>query len=200
MNRNRKTAWVILALQAIVYAVLISIAGCQTTETSIRMTVQSTVQVATGSGVVIAPNTILTARHVVDGLHQCTVIDNDGTEYESVMIYTHETEDAALVILAKSVLTPVKLGTREQCHIGQSVYIVGTPYGDERLFNIVSGGVISTLSRDYGVDPGGENTWDDIILIDGFIHPGNSGGPVSIMNGLCIGIVSGNMSGTNITL
>ncbi len=195
--------------QMIILLIMVLVQGCGTIETSIKMTMQSTVLLESveldpwsgmphgGSGVAVAPNIILTAKHVAVLASNWVVEDSQGNRFEVIQIILHETEDAALMILVESAFSPMELGTREGCYIGQSVYIVGSPY-NKRLINSVSIGAISALSREY-VDLVGGDFWDDVLQIDCFAYPGNSGGPVSTVDGVVRGIVSGNLRGTNIT-
>ncbi len=197
--------------QMIILLIMVLVQGCGGIETSIKMTMQSTVLLESveldpwsgmphgGSGVAVAPNIILTAKHVGVLASNWVVEDSRGNRFEVIQIVLHRTEDAALMILAESVFSPMELGTRDGCYVGQLVYIVGCPY-NKRLINSVSVGAISALSREYGgLDPSGENSWDDVLQIDCFVYPGNSGGPVSTVDGVVRGIVSGGLRGTNIT-
>ena len=79
--------------------------------------------------------------------------------------------------------------------LGQPIFIIGSPFGKIN-FNNVTLGVISGLDRDWEElsrhgDPYG---WKVAFTSDAGAHPGNSGGPVFTLDGVCRGLLVGGFS------
>ncbi len=147
-----------------------------------------------GSGVALTTDIIVTARHVVDGTNY-TITLNDGTEIQGIQAITHKNCDIGFIKVDKAVLKPAKFGSVKDCVLGQSIFIIGSPYGKIN-FNNVTLGIISGLNRDWESlsrysDPYG---WKIAFTSDSSVHPGNSGGPVFTMDGVVRGLVVGGYS------
>lgn len=144
-----------------------------------------------GSGVVITPGIIITARHVVDGTNY-TITLNDGKIIKGVQAISHKDYDIGFIRVADPNLIPAKFGKITECVLGQPVFIVGSPFGKIN-FNSVSLGIISGLDRDweelsrYGESYG----WKIAFTSDSAAHPGNSGGAVFTMDGIVRGLLVG---------
>jgi len=147
-----------------------------------------------GSGVALTEDIIVTARHVIDGTNY-TITLNDGTEIKGIQAITHKDCDIGFIKVNESVLKPAKFGSIDKCVLGQSVFIIGTPFGFEN-FNNITLGIISGLNRDwerfsYKGEPYG---WKVAFTSDSAAHPGNSGGPVFSMDGVVRGLLVGGYS------
>jgi len=159
-----------------------------------------------GSGVAIAPNIVVTARHVAKNGGTYTITTDDGREFKGTQVLNHKDYDIAFIkvdplgVVAdklgiSSKLTPAKFGSIKDCVLGQPVFIIGSPFGKIN-FNSVSTGHISGLDRDwdslssYG-EPYG---WSVAFTSTSAAHPGNSGGPVFTMDGVCRGLLVGGFS------
>jgi putative serine protease PepD len=157
-----------------------------------------------GSGVIISSDgQILTNNHVVaqaaDG-GQLSVTFSDGSEADARILGRDPATDLA-VIQAEDVdgLTPAKLGSSADLHVGDTVLAIGSPLG---LEGSVSSGIVSaldrsiTLSNDVPESPfgnGGEpqatsSAVIDAIQTDAAINPGNSGGALINTDGEVVGI------------
>ncbi len=145
-----------------------------------------------GSGVYIGDGMILTAGHVVEGAKSFTVTFEDGCVYESEKFYKEEVSDVGFILLGSSVChIPVSFDNRGLIR-GETVWVLGSPYGTEFLFT-VSQGIISntTLTCDgfFGDKP--------LFMTDAASYPGNSGGPVVDSDGEIIGILVGGYGGND---
>lgn len=161
-----------------------------------RPTLAATVQVrgqdATGSGVAVAADTVVTARHVAQGHGALTVRTADGAEYEVVECLVSPGHDVATLRIGQPVLTPCVVGSVADVAVGQQVLCVGSPLG-EINFNHVSDGIVSGLDRDwYGRT--GLPGWQHLFTVTAAAGPGSSGGPVFTREGRLIGVVVGTPS------
>jgi putative serine protease PepD len=157
-----------------------------------------------GSGVIISSDgQILTNNHVVaqaaDG-GSLSVTFSDGSKADARILGRDPATDLA-VIQAEDVdgLTPAKLGSSADLHVGDTVLAIGSPLG---LEGSVSAGIVSaldrsiTLSNDLPESPfgnGGEpqatpSAVIDAIQTDAAINPGNSGGALINADGEVVGI------------
>ena len=135
-----------------------------------------------GSGFIIDPDGfVLTARHVVEGAYQVTVVLSDRVSYPADVVATNERPDVALLrIHASHSLPAARIGDSNAVLMGEAVIAVGNPYG---LTSSVTAGVVSALNRDLN-----ETSIDDFIQTDAAINHGNSGGPLINMRGEVIGL------------
>jgi S1-C subfamily serine protease len=127
-----------------------------------------------GAGVVIEPNRVLTAAHVVDDARRVSV-EHDGRRYQGDVIAADAVSDLALIAVPGLEVPPLPLAT-ETPNLGQDVWAVGAP--GESLS--VTRGVVSAV-----VDLGGISH----IQTDAAINQGNSGGPLLGGDGTVVGIV-----------
>jgi len=147
-----------------------------------------------GSGVALTEDIVVTARHVVDGRNY-TITLNDGTEVKGIQAISHKDYDVGFIKVDRPVLKPAKFGSIKDCVLGQSIFIIGSPFGKIN-FNNVTLGIISGLDRDWdGLSQNGEPYgWKVTFTSDSGAHPGNSGGPVFSMDGVVRGLLVGGFS------
>jgi len=145
-----------------------------------------------GSGVVICPDgLILTAGHVVDGATAFKIVLPDGREFWSNKSYLSDITDVGLIQIDAEKLPFSYLGNSDNLRKGEEVFIIGSPLGFD-LFNTVTFGIISGLSRD--IDFFGEKL---MVQSDAQSWPGTSGGPVYNMQGKVVGILVGGKWGVD---
>lgn len=171
-----------------------------------------------GSGFVIAPNIIMTARHCVEDIEDFTITTDDGHILKATRAISSEKHDVAFIYIDdltcqlekdreiecnkvkhKVKLHVLKLGSITECRLGQKLITIGSPYGKIN-FNSVTLGIISGLDRNY--DPlnnsgyYGEHDygWSVAFQTDSPGHPGNSGCAVFTADGVVRGILVGGFS------
>ena len=144
-----------------------------------------------GSGVLIAPDLVLTARHVAEDGEDFTITTNDGKEYKSERAISSKKYDLGFIKLTTKLPCTTIVADINDCRLGQSVYAIGSPYGSINR-NSITAGIISSLARklenfgcpkDYG--------WSVTFQTDAAGHSGNSGCPVYTLDGKVRGILVG---------
>lgn len=146
---------------------------------------------AAGTGFIVSSDGyIMTNKHVIDGAKTISVILEDGTTYSNVkLVGTDPLNDAAILKVDATNLTPVVLGDSKTISTGQSVIAIGNALGV--YGNSVTSGVISGTGRSIiASDSTGEayESLTDLIQTDAAINSGNSGGPLVNAAGQVIGI------------
>ncbi len=142
-----------------------------------------------GSGVIIGPNSVLTAKHVVEDVDYVIVTGIDGNDIPVLDIEIDLDNDVAIIHVDANLSNFVSPAS--EIILGEQVIVIGAPFG-EAFYNTVTVGIVSGLDRSipyFGVCP--------LITVDAAVNPGNSGGPIFNMNGELIGIVFGLKYGAN---
>ena len=139
-----------------------------------------------GSGVLISPDRVLTASHVVEVADQIKVLFVDGRERFARIVASEQFADVSLLVLSEPIegIEPAPLGDSNDVEVGDQVFVIGAPYGISHTF---TAGFVSGLHRDEVM--GGFNM-GEVIQTDAAINAGNSGGPMFNLDGQIIGIVS----------
>jgi len=122
-----------------------------------------------GSGVIVADDVILTAKHVavMMGKAGMTVQTADGEEFIATQAVFDEDNDLAVIFCDMNEPAIAEIKSLEDVYLGDEVYLTGTPlYRD--FFLTVTKGIISAKG----------DTDTDKIRIDAWGAPGDSGGPV----------------------
>lgn len=159
---------------------------------------RSSNQESAGTGFIVdSKGIIVTNRHVVpDGSTSVSVTLDDGTVYENVEIIGRTSESSSLDIaflkikdLKGKTLTPAKLGDSSKVKVGDRVVAIGNALG--QFQNSVTSGIISGYGRDVTAGDESGSTQEnltDLFQTDAAINQGNSGGPLTNINGEVIGI------------
>lgn len=155
------------------------------------------VRVASGSGVVIAEDYILTNYHVVEGASSLKIAimqENASslTERDATLAAYDENLDVAVIHCPGLGLTPVTLGDSDSLQVGDWAICIGNPISDQ-FFGTVTVGIVSALNRTisssnydrYGRRSTVTNT---MIQVDADINSGNSGGGMFSVSGELMGI------------
>lgn len=165
---------------------------------------QNNTLVSTGSAFVYKTDNnygyLLTNHHVVDGADKVTVTMSNDTEAEATVLGGDQYLDLAVLRIDKSNVTMVaNIGSSEDVKLGDTIFTVGTPMGEE-FQGTVTSGILSGKDRMVSVSTS-NNTFEDyteysndwvmrVLQFDASINPGNSGGPLLNVNGEVIGICS----------
>jgi S1-C subfamily serine protease len=154
---------------------------------------KETVVVSSGTGFVVAPNVIMTNRHVTHGASGLLVLDPKNPRGEPLpaeLIAEIEKPDLALV-RCKTLKSPPIMLVDKLPSRGTDIMVLGYPLGP--TFG-------TTLKSTRGAmvalpDPALEN----MFLYDALTNPGNSGGPLCDKAGRVVGVVravTGNVGGS----
>lgn len=139
-----------------------------------------------GSGSVLDKSGhILTNYHVVEGAEKIEVSLFDGHVYQAQLVGKDAYSDLAVLKIdaPADALFPVVIGNSSNLKVGQRVFAIGNPFGQERSLTT---GIISSLNRSLPIR--NHITLRSIIQIDAAINPGNSGGPLLDSRGRLIGM------------
>jgi serine protease Do len=133
----------------------------------------------------------MTNQHVVDDATGIKILLTSGEEVEGTILGGDEYLDIAVIrIPAEKVISVASIGSTENLKLGEQIFAIGTPVGEE-YFNTVTSGYVSGIDRKVTVSVKSNNDWvQEVIQIDASINPGNSGGPLVNYNGEVIGINS----------
>ncbi|WP_421982323.1 trypsin-like peptidase domain-containing protein [Roseibium sp.] len=133
-----------------------------------------------GSGVVIRPDVIATAFHVVEPAERIDVRLSDGRILPARLIAGDAASDIALLRVDAG-LAPIEFGPDPG--LAQPVCAIGNAFG---LGLSITCGVVSAKA----VNNAGFNAVEDFIQTDAAINPGTSGGALIDKDGRLIGLVS----------
>ncbi len=163
--------------------------------------------IAQGSGFfALEPGIVITNAHVLGMLradslppHNVDVVTNSGLPGETKMVGTVLGVDRGNDLAVLRVDTdpsrlppPLAVDTAKKLTQTQKVYIFGFPYGDQLGKGIsVSTSSITSLRH-------GSNGILEKVQVNGGMHPGNSGGPVTDARGVVVGVSVSVILGTQI--
>jgi len=136
------------------------------------------------SGVVYAPNTILTADHVLEREDDLTIQTHDGRTLPAQFIGRDPSSDLALLQVADLGIEPATPAA-EPARVGQLVLAVGRPHPDGPL---ASAGIVSAIGGPLRTGHG--IALDRFIQTDATPYPGFSGGPLINTAGAVLGIIT----------
>ena len=151
----------------------------QVSQSVVRINVSNAdgARVATGSGVVIGPGSVITNCHVAlrgDSLE----VKLGGVGYIATVEVSNEDRDLCLLSVSGLTAPAVSLGSVDSVRVGQRVYAVGAPQG---LDLTISDGIVSALRESQG---------SKMIQTSAPVSPGSSGGGLFDTSGRMIGVVT----------
>ena len=155
-------------------------------------------KVGTGSGFIYKKDEnkgyVLTNCHVIDDSNRFEIILSNGETVEAKLLGKDEYSDIAVLSIDKDKVTKVAtLGDNDLIEVGNTVFTVGSPMGEE-YSGSVTRGIISSKERTVETD----DVVTTVIQTDASINPGNSGGPLVNLAGEVIGITSMKLASTQI--
>ena len=146
-----------------------------------------------GSGFVVAPNIVCTARHVTSRVEDFTLTDSSGNTYKGVKAISSKRHDISFIWVEAELPQPLLLGSVLDMRLGEDIFSIGGPLG-VRHFPSITKGVVSNLSlylEDYNCPE--DMGWSILWLNDAATYGGNSGGPIFNMKCEVVGILVGGM-------
>ena len=138
-----------------------------------------------GTGFFVAPDTLITNAHVVEGNSYVTIKLSNGETISGRV--TQRSDDLDLAAIRTNDARPgqptLPLASSREARIGGEVIAIGSPLG---LQNTVTRGIVSAL-RQVGA----------VVLVqtDAAINPGNSGGPLLDRSGRVLAVTTMRMAG-----
>ncbi len=151
-----------------------------------------------GSGFIISSEGyVLTNQHVVNQATEIIVTMTDGKQFQAEKVGEDSKYDVALLKIDAENLPYIDLGDSDDIIIGEWAIALGNPFG---LFDVnskptVTVGVISAVDLDFKEVDG--HAYNDMIQTDAAINSGNSGGPLLNSQGVCVGINTFIISGSD---
>lgn len=152
------------------------------------------VSISTGTGFVYKKDNkygyIITNHHVIENATNIKVINNNGEKVEATLLGSDVYSDVAVLSIdVKSVLKVAQMGESTKLNLGDTLFTVGSPLGEEYI-GTVTKGILSGKDRTVSVSMPNGNFMMNVLQTDAAINPGNSGGPLVNINGEVIGINS----------
>jgi len=135
---------------------------------------------------------ILTNYHVVGDNTSLEVTLSDDKKVDAKYVGGDQYLDIAVISISSSSVKQVaKLGSSGRAILGDTVFTVGSPVGDEYR-GTVTRGILSGKDRLVAVSVSGgtEDYVMRLLQTDAAMNPGNSGGPLCNANGEVIGMNS----------
>ena len=143
-----------------------------------------------GSGFIVSHDGfVVTNSHVVLNFDftDVGVMTGKGlVTFNGTLVKIDKKHDLALLKINenKKHFKPVSLSVTGNVSIGETVFVIGSPYG---FSHTVTKGIVSKRKRTIAIDG---MVYRDMIQTDASINQGNSGGPVINMNGNVVGVAT----------
>lgn len=150
--------------------------------------------ISTGTGFVYKTDDeigyIFTNQHVVEDSDEVRIVYIDGSKTDGKLLGSDVLSDVAVLSVDKdTVLKVATLGNSKDSKLGDTIFTVGSPLGEDYM-GTVTKGIVSGLNRNINVSTSSGDNVMEVMQIDAAINPGNSGGPLVNLKGQVIGINS----------
>ena len=136
---------------------------------------------------------LLTNQHVVASYSNIKVKNTKDEEVDAKVLGGDQFLDLAVLRIEKKYAPLIaELGESETMKLGDTVFTVGTPLGNDYRGSVTAG-ILSGKDRTVSVSTSAYsgNDWVmKVLQIDASLNPGNSGGPLLNANGQVVGICS----------
>lgn len=139
-----------------------------------------------GTGVMMSSNGyLITNAHVIEGsLHVDVTLSDDSTRQALLVGYDSQT-DLAVLKIDGSGLPTARFGDSSALRVGDGVYAIGNPLGEE-LRGTMTEGIVSAIDRTVAVEG-----WDmTLVQTTAALNSGNSGGALINQYGQVVGITN----------
>lgn len=151
-------------------------------------------KIGTGTGFIYKKDDnygyIITNNHVIEGADNIKILDNYGVRVDGTILGSDIYSDIAVIRINKdAVLQVAEIGSSDSTEIGDTLFTVGSPLGDEYV-GTVTKGILSGKNRLVSVTLSNGDYLIEAIQTDAAVNPGNSGGPLVNINGQVIGVNS----------
>lgn len=138
-----------------------------------------------GTGFVYAPERLMTNAHVVAGVRNPEVVEEDGDRFDATVVVYDPGRDVAVLYVPGLKLTP--LAFAGDASSGDTAVVVGYP--EDGPFTATAARVrerITAVGRDIYQS---RNVRRDVYALRAKVRPGNSGGPLLATNGRVAGVI-----------
>jgi S1-C subfamily serine protease len=136
------------------------------------------------SGVVFAPEYVLTAEHVIEREEDLTIETDDGGTLPAQIAGRDPVSDLAILKVAGLALDPAT-PTHAPARVGQIVLAVGRPSSNGPMASL---GIVSAVGGPLRTSRGA--VLEQFIQVDATPYPGFSGGPLIDPTGAVIGVLT----------
>jgi S1-C subfamily serine protease len=141
------------------------------------------------SGLVVAPDRVLTADHVLEREDDLHILTPDGRTLDAQFLGRDPASDLALLQVPGLGVTPATAATSE-ARVGQLVLALGRPSAGGPMASI---GIISAIGGPLRTARGG--MLERYIRTDATPYPGFSGGPLADAAGNTVGVLTTGIAG-----
>lgn len=148
----------------------------------VRIDVTSCDGGGTGTGFLVAPDLVVTAEHVVNGAVSVGLTAG-GTTRAGDVVGHDAAHDVALVRASSPFDGHLFTMSTSQPQVGTQIGVIGYPEGGPISF---STGIVSGLDRTINIEG---KARQGLVQTDAALNPGNSGGPMMLIDGTVLGFV-----------